>query len=200
MNTENLYCNRCSCQLEVVDVIDSDSEDYGKTTYLHCPNCGADFECTECAESEKSHYDFYKDDEPIEGRLTEPDIMNGHCLNCGHSVSMSGNFMLSDYDPDIKDIDDDKMNFVLGTCPYCGMNEIRWDTAENDKYQYPYWSDDNKLRESLKDYELYYVIHQWAKVNEKFKDNVYMYENQEVADELRKIAKSYDETNKTVQG
>lgn len=42
MNTENLYCNRCSCQLEVVEVVDSESEDYGKTTYLHCPNCGAE--------------------------------------------------------------------------------------------------------------------------------------------------------------
>jgi hypothetical protein len=50
--------------------------------------------------------------------------------------------MLSDYDDTITDENDDKMNFVLNQCPYCGMQEIRWDNSENEKKHYPYWKED----------------------------------------------------------
>ena len=30
------------------------------------------------------------------------------------------------------------------TCPYCGMEEVRWDTAENEKKDYPYWQEEEK--------------------------------------------------------
>jgi len=195
MNTEGLKCNRCGAELKVLDeMTDGFEEYYGTSTVLICPNCGATFECLEPSEERKSEYDFYKDGEPIDGRLDEPDLANGHCINCGHVVSMSNNFMLSDYDEEITNPDDDKMNFVLNECPYCGMNETRWDTAENEKKDFPYWEDDNKLKELLKGYDLYYVIHFWAKSNDKIKD--FPFENQEVADELRKLAKMYDEKTK----
>ena len=78
------------------------------------------------------------------GRITEPDILNGHCTNCGHTVHVSNNFMLSDYDDSIIDENDDKMNFIMNQCPYCGMEEVRWDTAENEKKDYPYWQEEEK--------------------------------------------------------
>lgn len=143
MNTENIKCNRCGHILEVAEVWDEDMDEYyGPSTYLKCPYCGAEFECVEPSQSEKKNFDFYKDGEPIDGRLEVPDIMNGHCINCGHPVSMSNNFMLSDFDDTITDDKDDKMNFVLGQCPYCGMNETRWDTAENEKKDFDYWKED----------------------------------------------------------
>ena len=101
------------------------------------------------SESEKSEFPFYDNgEEDISLRRDEPDIMNGYCTNCGHSVSMSNNFMLSDYDDTITDDNDDKMNFVLGQCPYCGMYEVRWDTAENDKKNFPYWNEDDNEPET----------------------------------------------------
>ena len=50
--------------------------------------------------------------------------------------------MLSDYDDTIDNDDDDKMNFILNQCPYCGMQEVRWDNSDNEKKIYPYWKDD----------------------------------------------------------
>ena len=141
MKTENLKCNRCLCELEVEDIFEGD-EEMGVTTYLVCPNCGAKFECTEVPEQEKQDYDFYRNGEDTSLRIDEVDIMNEHCTNCGHNVSMSNNFMLSDYDDTIVDENDDKMNFVLNQCPNCGMWEVRWDTAENEKKNFPYWSED----------------------------------------------------------
>ena len=110
---------------------------------FHCPYCGARYECTEVPEEERKDYPFYENgEEDISMRIEEPDIMNGHCINCGHKVSMCNNFMLSDYDDTITDENDDKMNFVLNQCPYCGMQEIRWDNSENEKKHYPYWKED----------------------------------------------------------
>jgi hypothetical protein len=62
--------------------------------------------------------------------------------------------MLSDYDPDnITDENDDKMNFVLNQCPYCGMQEVRWDNSENEKKHYPYWKEDVESEEMTKNDE-----------------------------------------------
>ena len=142
MITEGVICTRCAHELELDDIWEGE-EDYGNTYVFHCPYCGARYECTEVPESEKDEYEFYKDGkEDISMRINEPDIMNGHCTNCGHHVSMSNNFMLSDYDDSITNEDDDKMNFILNQCPYCGMQEVRWDNSENEKNIYPYWKED----------------------------------------------------------
>jgi hypothetical protein len=53
---------------------------------------------------------------------------------------MANNFMLSDYDDTVTE-DDDKMNFVLNECPYCGMNEVRWDNSDNERKVFPYWTE-----------------------------------------------------------
>jgi hypothetical protein len=97
-------------------------------------------------------YDTVRDGN-ISGRITEIDILNGHCTNCGHIVSMSNNFMLSDYDDTITDENDDKMNFILNQCPYCGMQEVRWDNCENEKKYFPYWKEDVESEELLKNDE-----------------------------------------------
>ena len=142
MITTGIKCNRCLEELVLEEIFDGDYE-IGSTYNFVCPNCGARFECTEVTDDEKQDYEFYENgEEDISGRLDEEDIMNGHCINCGHKVSMCNNFMLSDYDDTITDDDDDKMNFVLNQCPYCGMQEVRWDTAENEKKHYPYWKED----------------------------------------------------------
>ena len=144
MITEGVICTRCAHELELEDIWEGE-EDYGNTYVFHCPYCGARYECTEVSESERSEYDFYANgEEDISMRIDEPDIMNGHCTNCGHNVSMSNNFMLSDYDDSITNKDDDKMNFILNQCPYCGMQEVRWDNSENEKKLYPYWKEDLK--------------------------------------------------------
>lgn len=165
MKTENLKCNRCGHILEVDEVLDYDDNTEGITTYLKCPYCGVELECTEPAEDDKMNFAFYRDGEPIDGRYNDIDIMNGHCTNCGHEVSMSGNFMLSDYDEEITSDDDDKMNFVLNECPYCGMHEVRWDTSENDKKEYEYWAEDNWLHEHMNGYDLEYLLHVWEEEN-----------------------------------
>lgn len=172
MKTEGLKCNRCGHELVVTEVLDYEDDTEGVTTYLKCPYCGVEIECTEPSNEEKMNYDFYKDGEPTGGRLVEPDIMNGHCTNCGHEVSMANNFMLSDYDDEITSDDDDKMNFVLNECPYCGMHEVRWDNSENEKKNYEYWAEDNWLHEHLKDYDLGYLIHIWQVENGKTDDEV----------------------------
>jgi hypothetical protein len=66
---------------------------------------------------------------------------------------MSNNFMLSDYDDTITDENDDKMNFILNQCPYCGMQEVRWDNCENEKKHFPYWKEDVESEELLKNDE-----------------------------------------------
>lgn len=143
MITEGLICNRCAHPLELIDTFDYEDEDYGIMYLLRCNHCGAEFECTEVPEKERSQYPFYENgEEDISMRIDEIDIMNGHCTNCGHRVSMSNNFMLSDYDDTITDEKDDKMNFVLNQCPYCGMQEVRWDTAENEKPNLQYWQEE----------------------------------------------------------
>ena len=164
MKTEGLKCHRCGHELEVQDIQNFD-EERGEYTFLHCPHCGADYEVDEPADEEKKDFDFYKDGEDTDGRFEGIDTMNEHCLNCGHKIYVGSNFMLSDYDPSIKDIDDDKMNFCMNTCPHCGCTEIRWDNSENEKKYYPYWQEDNDLYEQLKDRALEYVVHVWAKVN-----------------------------------
>lgn len=148
MDTNNLKCVRCGNILEVEDIMEEDCE-VGQTTYLFCPYCGAKYEETEPIEEEKKNYDFYKDGNDISGRLDEIDIMNGHCLNCGHNVSMCNNFMLSDYDDTIEEADD-KMNFVMNECPYCGMQEIRWDNSDNERKIFPYWLEEEKECENEK--------------------------------------------------
>lgn len=141
MITEGIICTRCAHKLELIDVWNVVTE-FGETYIFYCPHCGARYECTEVAETERENYGFYKDgEEDISMRIIEPDIMNGHCTNCGHQVSMSNNFMLSDYDETITDEDDNKMNFILNQCPYCGMQEVRWDNSENEKKIYPYWKE-----------------------------------------------------------
>lgn len=165
MKTEGLKCNRCGHDLDVEEVVDFEDKGESVVTNLRCPYCGAYFECMEVPESEKMEWDFYKDGEPTNGRFTEIDIMNSHCMNCGHSISMSGNFMLSDIDDTITDDDDDKMSFETNQCPYCGMMEVRWDNSENEKRDLDYWSEDNWLYDHLKDYDLGYLLHIWAEVN-----------------------------------
>ena len=142
MITEGFICTRCANELELLDVLEGD-EEFGNTYVFYCPHCVARYECTEVSESEKKDYDFYANgEEDISMRISEPDILNGYCTNCGHRVSVSNNFMLSDYDDTIDNDDDDKMNFILNQCPYCGMQEVRWDNSENEKKIYPYWKDD----------------------------------------------------------
>lgn len=137
MKTENLKCTRCFNDLIVEEVVDDVN-----LTELICPNCGARYTCYEPEESERMEYDFYKNGEDISGRITEPDIYNSHCTNCGHHVYVVNNFMLSDYDDTITDDDDDCMNYIICECPNCGMNEERWDTPENQKKHFPYWKED----------------------------------------------------------
>lgn len=144
MITEGIICTRCGHNLELIDVWNVVTE-FGETYIFYCPHCGARYECTEVAETERENYDFYKDgEEDISMRISEPDIMNGHCTNCGHEVSMGSNFMLSDYDDTITDENDNKMNFVLNQCPYCGMQEVRWDCSENERKIYPYWKEEKE--------------------------------------------------------
>lgn len=182
MNTENLKCNRCEHELVVEEVCDYDKE-AGVVTYLRCPYCGAAFECVEQPEEEKKNFDFYKDGEPIEGRFEGVDLLNEHCINCGHKIYVGNNFMLSDYDDSIESIEDDKMNFVMNECPYCGMNEVRWDNSENEKKDYDYWAEDNWLHDHLKGYDLSYLIHIWAVENDK--------DDEELKEELKKLPWKY---------
>ena len=145
MITTGIICTRCGKPLELEETEGPVDDDYGATYYFVCPHCGARYECTEVSDSQKSDYEFYDDEkENIHLRIDEPDIMNGHCINCGHKVSMSNNFMLSDYDDSIVDEGDDKMNFVLNQCPYCGMMEVRWETSENEKKDYAYWQESSQ--------------------------------------------------------
>lgn len=143
MKTENLKCVRCFHDLEVEEVIDFDDE-IGNVTNLFCPYCGARYEVTEPKEEDKKNYDFYRDGEDIDQRYDKADPMNGHCLNCGHQIHVSNNFMLSDYDDTITDDDDDKMNFIMTECPNCGCSEVRWDTSENEHKIFPYWKEENE--------------------------------------------------------
>ena len=145
MIVEGTICTRCGHPLRLDDEMDGyDEAEIGTTYTLQCDYCGAIYECAEVSESEKPNYEFYQNEkENVLLRRDEPDIMNGYCTNCGHPVSMSNNFMLSDYDDTVESLgDDDKMNFVLGQCPFCGMMEVRWDTSENEKKIYPYWKQD----------------------------------------------------------
>lgn len=145
MITDNVICTRCGKGLQFDDVFDCGVEEEGKVYYFTCPHCGAKYECYEPSDEEKGNYEFYKNEkENVLMRRNEPDIMNGYCTNCGHSISMSNNFMLSDYDDTITDENDDKMNFILNRCPFCGMEEVRWDTAENEKKDYPYWQQEQE--------------------------------------------------------
>ena len=96
MITNGIKCNRCLEELVLEEIFEGDYE-IGPTYNFVCPNCGARFECTEVTEDDKQNYEFYADGgEDISGRLQEEDIMNGHCTNCGHKVSMCNNFMLSE--------------------------------------------------------------------------------------------------------
>jgi len=140
MITEGIICTRCGKLIELINTEDIGDEEYGLEYTFKCNHCGAIYECTEVAEKYKKDYPFYENEEEnIWQRQIEPDIMNGHCINCGGNVSVSNNFMLSDYDETITDEKDDKMNFVLNQCPNCGMQEVRWDTSETEKKDYPYW-------------------------------------------------------------
>ena len=87
MITEGVICTRCANELELLDVWEGD-EEFGNTYVFYCPHCGARYECTEVPESEKKDYDFYANgEEDISMRISEPDIFNGYCTNCGHRVS-----------------------------------------------------------------------------------------------------------------
>ena len=141
MKTEGAKCSRCMTDLEWDVVYDFEDESCGTITHLRCPNCGARYECMEPIEHEKFNYEFYMEGDPTSGRIKDTDIMNGHCTNCGGKVFVTGNFMLSDYDDTVTE-DEDCMNYVLSECPYCGMNEVRWDTPEIEKKNLPYWKED----------------------------------------------------------
>lgn len=140
MKTENLYCHRCGNPLETT-LVDTEVCESAYYVFL-CPHCGAEYEVYD--PEDKSEYPFYPD-EDISSRVGPEGmhIENNICLNCGHQVVCSDNFMLSDYFTEDISLDDDKMNFVLSTCQHCGISEIRWDTSENEKKKYPYWSEDN---------------------------------------------------------
>jgi len=138
MVLDGLKCVRCLHELELVESVDFEDDETGITHYFHCPYCGADFEITEPTEEQKKEYDFWKDPEGHLARIDHQDVFNGHCINCGHKIGVSGNFMLSDYDDTTKE-SADKMNFVLTTCENCGCSEVRWDTSEDDQKIYPYW-------------------------------------------------------------
>ena len=144
MITEGVFCTRRGNKLTLDEIIDIGDDDYGPQYNFTCENCGAKYECTEVPEKEKKNYEFYEHEkENVFLRREEPDIMNGYCSNCGHHVSMCNNFMLSDYDETIESLsDDDKMNFILNQCPFCGMQEVRWDNSENEKKQFPYWKEE----------------------------------------------------------
>lgn len=97
MITEGVICTRCANELELLDICEGD-EEVGNTYVFCCPHCGARYECTEVPEQERKDYDFYANgEEDISMRICEPDIFNVYCTNCGHRVSVSNNFMLSDY-------------------------------------------------------------------------------------------------------
>lgn len=144
MITEGLKCARCMHDLVVLESYNFWGDEYGMTTILQCPHCGASYECTEPNDEDKMEYQFYQNNQPTDGRLQEEDIMNEHCLNCGEKIFVTGNNMLSDFDETVKDDDDDAMSYNMCTCPNCGMIEVRWDTPENDKKNYPYWSEEEK--------------------------------------------------------
>lgn len=142
MITEGLKCARCMHELFKLD--EFEFEGMGRETYLVCKHCGAKYEILEPTDEEKADMEFYQNNMPIDGRMTEPDMYNEHCINCGERVGISSNNMLSDFDDNIEDDDDDAMSFNLCTCEKCGITEVRWDTPESQKKLYPYWSEEEK--------------------------------------------------------
>jgi len=133
--------------LVLIDQYELEDEEMGNVYTFECPYCGARFEISVPNDEQKKNYEFWKDRD-TDFRLDEIDIMNGHCLNCGHKVGVTGNFMLSDYEgydlPDSKD----KMNFVLTQCENCGCEEVRWDTSEEDHEIFPYWKQEDEENEN----------------------------------------------------
>ena len=176
LKKENLYCHRCGHELGLLDeeVINED----GRGSYYRfiCPHCGAIYEIDEPDEEEKKEYEFWKDEDISERVGNEGDhIMNDICLNCGHKVYVSNNFMLSDCGGTDLSKDDDKMNYCLSPCSHCGCTEVRWDNSENEKKDFPYWEQDTKLHELLKDYYFNYTIHIWQEVNNKSDEEILLY-------------------------
>lgn len=137
---DELRCPRCAITLKLEEILVD--EECGSTYILECPYCGFDIDVKEPEKVELSDYPFYEEGEPIEGRLTQPDVQNDHCINCGHEIHVIGNFMLSDYDKNIEpEGSDDKMSFEFMNCKYCGVSETRWDASDNDRKKFPYWKE-----------------------------------------------------------
>lgn len=180
METKNLYCHRCGCELEIVDECEVGEEGIGKSYRFFCPNCGAIYDVDEPDEDDKSEYDFWKNPD-ISGRVgSEGDhINNDICINCGHKVYVGNNFMLSDCEGEELPEDDDKMNYCINTCQNCGVTEVRWDNSENEKKNLPYWADDVWLKEHLENYNLSFLINIWQGANN--------FSDEDLVSELEKI-------------
>ena len=54
------------------------------------------------------------------------------CTRCAHELELE----------DIWEGEEDYGNTYVFYCPYCGMQEVRWDNSENEKNIYPYWKED----------------------------------------------------------
>lgn len=135
-----MKCPRCCTTLKVED--ECIDEMYGSNYFLTCPYCGFAIDIKEPEKGELPDFPFYEEGEPIEGRLTQPDVQNDHCINCGHEIHVIGNFMLSEFDESVEpDGPDDKMDFEFMCCEYCGISETRWDASDNDREKFPYWKE-----------------------------------------------------------
>ena len=64
---------------------------------------------------------------------------NLECMRCHHDLILSGNFMLSEYQGE--ELEDDDDCIITNTvCPYCGARYDIYDTPESEKKDYPYWN------------------------------------------------------------
>lgn len=63
MNTENVKCTRCMHDLVVDEILEEEDTEFGTTTYLTCPYCGASYECTEPPKNEKKDYPYWQEEE-----------------------------------------------------------------------------------------------------------------------------------------
>ena len=128
MITKGLKCGCCGADLKVDEVMPEEmfDDELGERTFLVCENCGVRYDVSEPSSENKKNFEFYSiGGEDIGGRV-DSDVMNEHCLNCGHRIYVTGNFMLSDLWDDVKE-EDDMMSFNMSQCPYCGCEEVRWE-------------------------------------------------------------------------